>query len=397
MPIFKTKKNRNSRDAPVSGYCFITGGDEVILPGYTSLAKNEQVLLCVHVIADLVSSMTLHLMQNGEHGDIRVKNELSRKLDIEPFDATTRKTFIYRLVSDMCKYGNAYCLPEISDNGYYLNFVPLPNRDCTLVNKTLTSYQLMYGGKIFNTDDIIHVPLCPNERYPYMGDGFAPMLKKTVENIAQANATKSAFLKSKWKPSLIISINSDDESLTTAEKRNKILNSYTKTTEAGEPWLIPAGELAVKTVQPLTLNDLAIQDSLQLDIKSVASVFGIPPFLLGIGEFKKDEYNNFISRRIMPIAMAIQQEFTRKILWSDQYYFRFNPKSLMQYDLGELVTFVKETIGGGILTRNEGRNELGYSPSDNEGMNDFIVLENYVPVAKVGEQKKLIQGGEKTE
>lgn len=395
MPVFQRKKHK-ARDAPVSGYCFISGDDELILPGYTSLAKNEQVLSCVYLIADLVSSMTLHLMENKENGDGRLKNELSRKLDIEPNILTTRKTFMHRIVSDMCLYGNAYILPKINLEGYFSDFIPLPNQSVRTVNKTLTSYKIMFDGKIVEPDELLHIPLNPNGTYFYMGDGFTPMLRKTVENIAQANATKSAFLKSKWKPSLIISINSDAEELKNKDLRKKTLDSYTSTTEAGEPWLIPAGEIDIKTVQPLTLNDLAIQDSLKLDICTVAAVFGIPPFLLGVGTFNKDEYNNFISRRIMPIAMTIQQEFTKKLLYSDKLYFRFNPKSLMQYDIGETVNFVKEMVGGGMLTRNEGRNEIGYSPVDNEGMNDFIVLENYVPVAKVGEQKKLLQGGEKS-
>ena len=380
----------------MSGYCFISGDDELILPGYTSLAKNEQVLTCVYLIADLVSSMTLHLMENKDNGDERIKNELSRKMDIEPNLLTTRKTFMHRIVSDMCLYGNAYILPKINSEGYFSDFIPLPNSGVRAVNKTLTGYQIMFSGRTFNPDELLHIPLNPNGTYFYMGDGFAPMLKKTIENIAQANATKTAFLKSKWKPSLIISINSDAEELRDKDLRKKTLDSYTSTTEAGEPWLIPAGEIDIKTVQPLTLNDLAIQDSLKLDICTVAAVFGIPTFLVGVGKFDKNEYNNFIARKIMPIAMTIQQEFTKKLIYSDKLYFRFNPKSLMQYDIGETVNFVKEMVGGGMLTRNEGRNEIGYSPVDNEGMNDFIVLENYVPVAKVGEQKKLLQGGDKS-
>ena len=47
------------------------------------------------------------------------------------------------------------------------------------------------------------------------------------------------------------------------------------------------------------------------------------------------------------------------------------------------------------MSRNEGRCELDYAPVDQQGMDEFIVLENFIPVAKVGDQKKLKQGGEK--
>ena len=61
----------------------------------------------------------------------------------------------------------------------------------------------------------------------------------------------------------------------------------------------------------------------------------------------------------------------------------------MQYDLGELTTHVKEMVAAGMINRNEGRNAFDYSPVD--GLNEYVVLENYIPVADVGNQKKLRQ------
>jgi len=95
--------------------------------------------------------------------------------------------------------------------------------------------------------------------------------------------------------------------------------------------------------------------------------------------------------------MLLQQEMTKKLLYAPDLYFKFNPKSLMQYNITEKVQFVKEMMSGGMLSRNEGRVEFDYAPVDNPGMNDYIVLENYVPVDKVGDQNKLKGGGEKNE
>ena len=63
----------------------------------------------------------------------------------------------------------------------------------------------------------------------------------------------------------------------------------------------------------------------------------------------------------------------------------------MQYDLGELTTHVKEMVNSGLINRNEGRNAFDYSPVD--GLNEYVVLENFIPVADVGNQSKL-KGGE---
>lgn len=192
---------------------------------------------------------------------------------------------------------------------------------------------------------------------------------------------------------MIISVMSDDETLQTPEGRRRVLDSYTETTERGEPWMIPAGELDIKTVSPLTLADLKIQESIELDVKSVAAAFGIPAFMLGVGDFKTEAYNNFISTKILSIAEILQQEFTRKLLIAPDRYFKFNPRSLMQYNLGELTTHVKAMTDSGMMNKNEGRNIFDLPPSDAEGMNEYTALENNIPVAVLGLQKKL-KGGE---
>lgn len=386
---------KKTRADPVT--IWLNGSDarDILCPsGYTPLSKNEEIRRCTHKIADLVSNMTIMLMQNSTNGDLRIKNNLSKKIDIYPNSNMIRKNFIYKIVTDMILTGNAVVLPKIKNN--LIDDLQILNIDRVSFEDDGEGYKIRYGTTIFYPDELLHFVLIPDDDYFYKGQGYTLAIKETVLNLLQANATKTGFLKSKWKPSMIMSINADVEELQDPEKRNKILGSYTKTTEVGEPWIIPAGEIDIKTIQPLTLQDLAIQDSITLDTKKIASAFGIPAFMVGIGEFKKEEYNNYISTVIMSFAQLIQQELSKKLLYDPTMYFKFSPRSLMQYDLGEKTTYVKEMVSGGMLNRNEGRNEFDYSPVDNEGMSEYIVLENYIPVAKVGEQNKL-KGGDESE
>jgi len=373
---------------------WLAGGDarDILCPvGYTPLSKNEEVRKNIHKIADLVSSMTIMLMENGDNGDKRIKNELSKKLDIYPSKDMVRKNFIYKIVTDLLMTGNSVVYPTFA--GELLDDLTIWSSDRVSYTRNGDSYLVNYAGQQFAPDEVLHFVLVPDDSDPFRGQGYGQMLKNTLQNILQAEATKSGYMKSKWKPSLIISITADAEELQDKEKRKKILDNYTETTEEGEPWLIPAGELDVKTVQPLTLNDLAIQDSLQLDKKVVASVFGVPGFMVGIGEFNKEAYNNFIETTIMNIARIIEQELSKKLLYRPDWYFKFNAKSLKQYNLTERVDFVTEMVKDGMLNRNEGRAEFDYSPVDEEAMNEYNVLENYIPVARVGDQKKL-KGGD---
>jgi HK97 family phage portal protein len=392
--IFKKKQLKKRETNPIALWLNGEEAQNMLLPaGYIPVTKNEEVKKCIHKIADLVSSMTIMLMENGDDGDIRLKNELSKKIDVYPNEYMIRKNFIYKIVSDMITNGNSVVYPQVQQG--LLENLTIWDINQIIFNGDFESYNIQYKLQKFDPNELLHFVLIPDDQLPFKGQGFIPIVKDTIANIVQANTTKTGFLQSKWRPSLIIKVESDAEGMQVQEERKKILNSYVGDTENGEPWIVPASEIDVREIRPLSLQDLAIQESLTLDKKAVASAFGIPAFMVGVGNFNKDEYNNFISSVIMPIAKAIEQELTKKLVYSPKWYFRFNSKSLMQYDLAELTTHVKEMVGGGLMNRNEGRNAFDMSPV--EGLNEFIVLENFIPVADVGNQKKLKGGEEKVE
>jgi HK97 family phage portal protein len=384
----KTKKRTTS---PVALWLSGEEAKNILLPaGYLPITKNEEIKKCIHKIADLVSSMTIMLMENSEDGDIRMKNELSKKIDVYPNNFMVRKNFIYKIVADMLVNGNAVVFPKTENN--LLENLTIWDISGVTFRGDFESYEIHYKAQRFDPDELLHFALIPDDTMPFRGQGFIPIVKDTIANIVQANATKTGFLQSKWRPSLIIKVESDAEGMQVQEERKKILNSYVGDTENGEPWIIPASEIDVKEIRPLSLQDLAIQESIELDKKAIASAFGVPAYMLGVGLFNKEEYNNFISSVIMPIAKVVEQEMTKKLVYKPSWYFRFNVKSLMQYNLGELTTHVKEMVGGGLINRNEGRNAFDYSPVD--GLNEYVVLENYIPVEDVGKQKKLKGGDE---
>ncbi len=360
--------------------------------GYTPLSNVPEVRMCAHIYADLISSMTLYLMQNTDKGDVRVKNALSYKLDVEPNRLMTRKTFMHNLVSVLMLpgEGNQVTYPRFTADGLLDNLDPLKPSQVSFHDTTDgRNYEVRYGAQHYTPDEVLHFTINPDPERPWVGTGFKAVLKDVVAGLRQAGATKKAILESPA-PSIIVKVDGLTEEFSNTEGRKKLRAQYIDSSENGEPWFIPAEAFEVQQVKPLTLKDLALADNIELDKRTVAGIFGVPPFLVGVGAFNAAEFNHFIGSRVMPLAKSIEQELTRKLIISPSMYLRFNPRSLYSYSLTDISTIGGEMTDRMAMTRNEWRDWIGLEPRDD--MEELLGLENYIPVSMLGKQKKLTGG-----
>lgn len=388
-----SKKQKRAREPTQKrSVAFVTnsGWETLECAGYTSLAHNPEVTTAVDTIARLIGSMTIHLMENTENGDIRVRNELSRKVDIDPNRYMTRSAFVQWIIKTMMLdgNGNAVVYPE-TRRGILRNLQPIPAAFASFIPDGF-GYKVVISGREYDPDNVLHFVLNPGSYYPWLGEGYRVALSDVANNLKQAAATEKGFMSSKWKPSIIVKVDSLTDEFSSPEGRRKLLEDYVETTEAGEPWMIPADQFSVEQVRPLTLSDLALADFVQLDKRTVAAILGVPPFVLGVGDFHREAWNNFISSTIMPVARAIEQELTRKLLVSPNWFFRFNVRSLYNYELRDMAQVADDQFVRGIMTGNEVRDWIGMPPL--EGLNELVILENYIPRGMIGEQNKLNGG-----
>lgn len=396
MSVFdRFRKQKRSREQSSIGWFLSQDGEDICIPGYTSLDKNPEVMTACRRIAELIGSMTIHLMENTKRGDVRIVNELSKAIDIAPISTMTRSHWMESIVMNMLLYGegNSIVWPHTWD-GLLRSLEPIAASRVSLMADPVNpyrEYKILIDGVAHSHDSMLHFVHNPDKYYLWKGRGLTVSLQDVADNLKQAAGTKKAFLKSKWKPSLIVKVDAMGERFQSKEGRSEIMKEYIETSNAGEPWIIPGHMIDVQDVRPLSLADLAISDVVEIDKRTVASICGVPPFVVGVGEYNKEAWNSFVQNTIRPICLNIAQELTRKLIINPKWYLKFNFRSLLDWDIKDIYTVYGGLTDRGIVTGNETRDLLGMSPL--EGLDELTVLENYLPLDMLGKQKKLVQTG----
>ena len=375
--------------APGSVALWLNDGD-ICCPGYTRLSDCPEIQTACLRIAELIASMTIYLMSNTDEGDIRIQNELSRMIDIHPNRNMTRSQWMTAIVMNLLLYGsgNSVVVPH-THLGILQSLEPIAASRVQLnpVGASYRDYQILIDGIPRDPADVLHFVYNPDPLYLWKGRGCTVTLRDIANNLKQAQKTANAFMSSEFKPSLIVKVDALDENFKSPEGRAKLMQEYVSPAVAGAPWIIPAEAFQVEQIKPLSLNDLAIKDTVELDKRTVAAVIGVPAFLLGVGSYNKDEWNNFVSTRIRTITQGIQQELTRGLILSDKWYLAMNYWSLQDYDLKSTSDILLAGSDRGYVNGDEWRDRMHMPPA---GLKEYRILENYIPSDMAGMQKKLV-------
>lgn len=388
MSVFDFFRKRQKRDMSSVAF-WLPDFDDSCPEGYTRLDRNPEIVTACRKIASLIGSITIYLMNNTSDGDVRIVNELSRAIDIEPMPNMTRSTWMEAIVMNMLLYGkgNSIVIPH-TFKGYLQSLEPVSADRVSFIPEGYREYKVMVDGISRRSDSVLHFVFNPDKYYLWKGQGVTVILKDLAGNLKQAMETEKAFMRSEYKPSIIVKVDALVDEFSSPEGRSKLIDSYVKPAHKGDPWIIPAEQFSVEQVKPLTLADLAISDTVKLDKKMIAAILGVPAYVVGAGEYRRDEWNNFVQTTVMTICKSIASELTKKLIIKPEWYLQFNVWSLLDYDLQAMSNVLLAGSDRGFVNGDEWRDRMHMSPA---GLKEYRVLENYIPTDMSGKQKKLVQ------
>lgn len=381
-----SKRRRQKRSGQVA--IWMNALTDACCPGYTSLDHNPEIMTACRKIASLIASATIYLMSNTADGDVRIVNELSRAIDIEPMPNMTRQTWMEAIIMNLLLYGkgNAVVVPH-TWKGLLQSLEPIGAGRVDFLPIGYRDYKVLIDGKEKDPANLLHFVHNPDPVYLWKGRGISVSLKDIADNLKQATKTEKAFMSSEYKPSIIVKVDALTDEFASPLGRQKLIDSYVKPSTPGEPWLIPAEQFEVDQVKPLTLGDLAIADTVQINKRTVAAIVGVPAFVVGVGEYNRDEWNAFIQGTVMTIAKSVAAEMTKKLILNPSWYLQFNVWSLIDYDLKSVSDVLLSGADRGYINGDEWRDRMHMNPA---GLKEFKILENYIPYDMSGNQKKLI-------
>ncbi len=376
----KKREQKNEQSA----FAYFISSTGCLPSGYHRLIDAPEVTACIDQISAIISGATIYLMENSKTGDRRVNDNLARFVDETPWpNRGTRATWMSWIVATLLADGdgNACVLPHYSE-GLLTALEPMPG---AMPFATPDGYQVLWNGRNYAPDEILHFRLFADLSQPWLGRGYRVQAANIAKSLRQTEALKDSLSSPKYKPPLIIKVNSDVD-FSEPGARDAFREEYLESSDSGKPWIIPADMMDVMQVKPLTLTDLAIKDTVELDKKTVASIYGVPPFLLGVGHYDQNAFNAWIRTRIVHICKIIEQEMTDKLLVRKDRYWKINRRHLYAYDMRELVEMYNHMADRGYVNGDTVREAAMLEP---EGLTEYKVLENYIPYDLSGKQKKL--------
>lgn len=344
------------------------------LKGYGALSQSP-FFAAINLISSSVGQM---------HWEVKTKNQDE---DVPPFFYAdkvfddcllTQFMLVKNLIKDVLLYGNGFAYIHRDNKGVPMSIEYLPFGDCNIIynkaNNTLF-YQIPKLTKsLVEPINVIHLVM--HSANGIEGKSILSFATNTVKLAGNAEKAASDFFGGGM---TVHGILSTESPRLTKDQRESIRSAWSES-QVGTGTGIAVLESGMK-YQQISSNskDAQLLESRLFNIQEVARWFNISPVLLG--DLSKTSYNNleqaqlqFVTNTLAPYVLMLEQEINRKLILpkdKNKYYIDVVEEDIIKQDKQSQVNYLSTLVDKGIITRNEARKQLGYSPV--EGGDELMV------------------------
>lgn len=347
--------------------------------------KISAVFSCIKILSETLSRMPVSIYQETDGGIKEDKNDYRYDLlNLQPNNYTTNQVFFSTLEVHRNKTGNAFAR-IIRDKKTYRPIrleILHPSKVNAIKYINGEMYYLLYNEKYkhnfepINSNDILHFRTISDDGVwgispiEVLNPNLSVTSKalQTIDNLYENDAISTKILQ----PEHNVSEEKLNEALMAYEKAN------TGSSNAGKIIKVPP-YMRLENID-INLQDKEFVDTIKYNSRQIASVFGVPPHL--VGEYEASKFNNveqlqlhFKVNTISAIKEIYKRELEYKLLTTKE---RKEGKSI-DFDLNKLVESDETTkmdrdtkaINFGMLTPNEVNRRRGW-PTYEEGEQHYM-------------------------
>lgn len=381
-------RSPDNRDITINNYDYGNGS-----PRIDAALQLSTVFACVRLIAETISTLPIFLYKRiGERRVLAREHPLFTLLHDSPNADMTAVEFWEAIVSQLCLWGNAYCLKHYS--GDQIVAIDPLNPALMTVRRTLDG-ALIYvyadprGQREYTEDDVWHVKgfgvdglvgLSP------VGVGWRSVVAATSQEQASAN-----LFGSEMKATALVTHKEFLKQEQYEQTKDRIERHVFGNARTGS-MLFLDGDMGY---QQLTINpvDAQMLESRSFSVEDICRWFNVPPSMIGHGTMVsnwgtgREQMNlGFLQYVLRAYMVRIEQGIKKSLLNATErskYYAEYSVEGLLRADSTARAAYYAQMVQNGLKTRNEVR-ELENDPPI-EGGDELTVQSNLIPVTLLGQ------------
>lgn len=290
----------------------------------------------------------------------------------------TQFMLVKNIIKDVLLNGNGFAYIHRDGKGMPKTLEYVPFGDCTIFWNSVTRklfYQMPKISKsLIEPINVIH--LLMHSANGVQGRSIISFATNTIKLSGNAEKAASEFFGSGM---TVQGILSTDAARLTKDQRESIRSAWNESQVGnGSGLAVLEGGM---TFTPVSSNSKEAQllETRLFNVQEIARWFNISPVLLG--DLSKTSYNSieqsqlqFVVNTLSPFVEMLQQELNRKLIMPDDqadYYIDVIEEDIIKQDKAAQASYLNTLVQSGIITRNEARQKLGYTPI--EGGDELIV------------------------
>lgn len=366
--FFKTIFGGKKTDKSLVRYKVLNGYEAF----FSTWGKNVYDSKVARTAIDRIATHSAKLTPKHIQNDVNhpIKGEINYMLQNKPNMIMTTYDFIYKIVSQLYTYNNAFVFIAKDNKGYITGFYPILSYEDELLEDKVGNLYLKFkfiNGKTYTLryDELIHL------RRFYNDDDFWGSTNKILHTDLETAHTSSEGIKNaiKMTNSLKGILNYTNAMLKEEdiqENRNNFVKDFLgEGNHSGIAALDSKATFQEIDMKPITLDD----EQLKRVNSNIYDYFGISEEIVR-NDYTPEKWNAFFEGVIEPLSIQLEEAFTNAIFNEQSiregHRIIFTTHRLQYASLSQKIQMIKVVASYGMITKDEARELLDLAPIGGE-------------------------------